>query len=70
MDMALKFANQHIDLNTIKLPEWIKGKKDWRGNSCKDIKDFIELSGNHLEETLRRFKIQMQQIKSKMHKRF
>lgn len=54
-EMAMKFAHRHIDLVTIQLPEWLKLKKDWRGNPCKDIKDFINISGNDEEETLNNF---------------
>ena len=50
-DMAMKFAHRHIDLVTIQLPEWLMLKKDWRGNPCKDIKDFINISGNSQDET-------------------
>jgi hypothetical protein len=54
-DMAMKFAHRHIDLITIQLPDWLKLKKDWRGNPCKDIKDFINISGNDQDETLDHF---------------
>lgn len=50
-DMAMKFAHRHIDLVTIQLPEWLQYKKDWRGNPCKDIKDFINISGSDQDET-------------------
>ena len=50
-EMAMKFAHRHINLITIQLPEWLKLKKDWRGNPCKDIKDFIAISGTDEEET-------------------
>jgi len=43
---ALKNALKHIKLFTIELPKWLQGKKDWRGNSCKDLKDFINLAGD------------------------
>jgi len=54
-EMAMKFAHRHIDLVTIQLPEWLKFKKDWRGNPCKDIKDFINISGTDLEDTINNF---------------
>jgi len=54
-EMAMKFAHRHIDLVTIQLPEWLKLKKDWRGNACKDIKDFIGISGTDEDETLGNF---------------
>jgi hypothetical protein len=54
-DMAMKFAHRHIDLVTIELPDWLKLKKDWRGNPCKDIKDFIAISGTDVDETTTNF---------------
>src|SRR5665647_1509097 len=54
-EMAMKFAHRHIDLVTIQLPDWLKLKKDWRGNACKDIKDFIGISGTKEDETLGNF---------------
>ena len=39
--MAAKIALDHIGLKTMELPEWLGTKKDFRGNPCKDIKDFI-----------------------------
>ena len=39
--MAAKIALDHIGLKTMELPEWLATKKDFRGNPCKDIKDFI-----------------------------
>jgi len=56
-EMAMKFADQHIDLITIQLPEWLKLKKDWRGNACKDIKDFIGICGSNQDETLREVQV-------------
>ena len=48
---ALSFALQHIYLFTVYLPEWLTYKKDWRGNPCKDIKDFINIAGDTFEKT-------------------
>lgn len=56
-EMAMKFAHQYIDLVTIQPPEWLKLKKDWRGNTCKDIKDFIGISGIDQDETLGNFQV-------------
>lgn len=39
--MARKNALEHINMYTMTLPEWLSIKKDFRGNPCKDIKDFI-----------------------------
>jgi len=54
-EMAMKFAHSHIDLVTIQLPQWLSQKKDWRGNPCKDIKDFINISGATQDETCGHF---------------
>ncbi|MCX6231110.1 MAG: hypothetical protein NTZ33_06160 [Bacteroidetes bacterium] len=48
---ALKNALKHIDVFSIELPEWLCWKKDFRGNPCKDLKDFINLSGDDKEQT-------------------
>lgn len=53
--MALKNAVKYIDLLTIELPEWLGTKKDFRGNPCKDLKDFINLIGENEEETRKQF---------------
>lgn len=54
---AMKFAHRHINLCTIHLPEWLKHRKDWRGNDCKDIKDFINIAGENQDQTLHQFNI-------------
>ncbi len=48
---ATKQALKHMNLNTLELPEWISFKKDFRGNPCKDVKDFINISGTDQEST-------------------
>lgn len=50
-DQALKNAMKHISLFTIELPEWLRAKKDFRGNPCKDLKDFINMSGEDIDAT-------------------
>jgi hypothetical protein len=50
-------ALKHIELYNIVLPKWIIRHLDWRGNPCKDLKDFINLSGNSRDETERDFTI-------------
>jgi hypothetical protein len=52
---AMKLAHQHMNLFTIQLPEWIRLKKDWRGNPCKDIKDFINMVGDNQDDTESQF---------------
>lgn len=48
---AHKNALKHIDQYTIELPAWLKYKTDWRGNPCKDLKDFINIAGETEEST-------------------
>jgi len=48
---ALKNALKHINIYTLELPKWLKFKKDFRGNPCKDLKDFINLSGSTQDQT-------------------
>lgn len=38
-----KLALQYMDLQTIELPQWLKERKDNRGRSRKDLRDFLEL---------------------------
>ena len=54
---ALSFALKHIKLHTIALPQWLNQKKDWRGNPCKDLKDFVNISGSEKEQTLKNFQV-------------
>jgi hypothetical protein len=54
---AYKFALKNISLFTLYLPEWIKYRMDWRGNPCKDAKDFINLSGKDKQETKDNFDV-------------
>ncbi len=48
---AYKNALKFIDLLTIELPHWLANKTDWRGNQCKDLKDFIAYAGDSIEKT-------------------
>jgi hypothetical protein len=54
---ALKFADRYINLLTIQLPDWLSKRNDWRGNPCKDIKDFINIAGKDQDQTLHQFNI-------------
>jgi len=56
-DQAVKNALKHISLYSIELPQWLAYKKDFRGNPCKDLKDFINLSGNDADGTTHTFKV-------------
>ena len=38
---AHKLAMEHLDLRTIWLPDWLGQKRDWRGNACKDVRDYL-----------------------------
>ncbi len=44
-------ALKHMNLYTMQIPDWIKHKKDWRGNASKDMKDFINLAGHDEDGT-------------------
>lgn len=55
--MAMEFAHKHMNLYTIHLPEWLKLKRDWRGNPCKDVKDFINIAGDDMDETIGQFSV-------------
>lgn len=48
---ARKQALKHMSLHTLQLPEWLQFKKDFRGNPCKDVKDFINISGDNQDAT-------------------
>lgn len=50
-EQAMKNAMKHISLFTIELPEWLKFKRDFRNNPCKDLKDFINYAGDHQDST-------------------
>ena len=54
---ALKNALQHYNLYTVELPLWLKTKNDWRGNPCKDLKDFINISGTDADQTTYQFNV-------------
>lgn len=53
--MALKNAVKYIDMFTLELPQWLDAKRDFRGNPCKDLKDFINLIGSNQETTKMQF---------------
>lgn len=48
---AMLNALKHIKLYTVELPKWLQHKNDWRGNPCKDLKDFINLAGEDIGRT-------------------
>jgi hypothetical protein len=48
-------AIKHMNINTVFLPEWLSAKRDWRGNACKDVKDFCQVAGSNEEETRMEF---------------
>lgn len=35
----------YLNLCQIVLPDWLTKRKDWRGNSCKDVRDFLRFQG-------------------------
>lgn len=54
--MALKNAIKYVEVLTLELPDWLSKKRDFRGNPCKDLKDFINLIGDDLDATRSQFK--------------
>lgn len=39
---AYRLGMMHLDMYTLYLPEELKLRKDWRGNPCKDVRDFFK----------------------------
>jgi hypothetical protein len=58
-ESALKYMN----LFTLELPGWLKLKRDWRGNPCKDAKDFINLAGKDEDDTRDKFTVLIRRAK-------
>jgi len=54
---AIKMGLKHINIRSMEMPSWIDKKKDWRGNPCKDVKDFISVSGNTQDQTTHNFNV-------------
>ena len=52
---AVKLGLKHINMFTLEVPDWVKKKSDWRGNPCKDIKDWINIVGKDLSATANSF---------------
>lgn len=50
-EAAKSFGMYYLDVKDIRLPEWLKQKKDNRGKPRKDIKDFIEITGKNRDQT-------------------
>lgn len=44
-----RFALENWDIYTLWIPRYILEIKDWRGNSCKDFKDYLDLGGDQKE---------------------
>lgn len=38
---AHRLAMEYLELRTIWLPEWLAQRTDWRGNVCKDVRDYL-----------------------------
>ena len=62
-EAARKMALKYMNLYTIELPEWLSKKKDWRGNPCKDVKDFINIAGKNEDETREKFAVLIRRAK-------
>ncbi len=39
-----KLALDHLEMKTLWLPTRITDKKDWRGNACKDLTDYVRIT--------------------------
>jgi hypothetical protein len=48
---AYENALKHITMFNVELPIWLKKHNDWRGNPCKDLKDFINIAGSEKSAT-------------------
>lgn len=57
-EAAKNLALRFLKIKTVWLPSELQDKKDWRGNPCKDLTDFL----NHYEE--RKFSYLVQSAKS------
>lgn len=44
-----RFALENWDIYTLWIPRYILDIKDWRGNGCKDFKDYLDLGGDQKE---------------------
>jgi hypothetical protein len=50
---AHELATQFLDLHTVRLPRELTTHKDWRGNPCKDLRDYMKYySKNHFRELI------------------
>jgi hypothetical protein len=56
-DAAHSTCSIFLDVHRLYLPEWLKLKKDHRGNACKDVTDFIKNSGKNFESCKSSFQI-------------
>ena len=48
---AKSFGLKHLDVRTIVLPESLGHKKDFRGNPCKDARDYVNTVGKDQDAT-------------------
>ncbi len=46
IEQGRQLALKYNEIYTIELPKWLRLKKDHRGNTCKDFRDFIDFSSN------------------------
>ncbi len=54
---ALKNALRFYNLYSIEIPAWIQKWDDWRGNGCKDLKDYINIAGEKKGYTEEQFSV-------------
>lgn len=41
VQQGVQLAMKYLDIKTIWLPDYLKFKRDFRGNKCKDVRDFV-----------------------------
>lgn len=62
-ESARKMALKYMTLYTLELPKWLTKKRDWRGNPCKDVKDYINIVGKDEDDTRDKFTVLMRRAK-------
>lgn len=62
-EAARSVALKYMNLHTLELPKWLLNKRDWRGNPCKDVKDFINIAGKDEDETRDKFTVLIRRSK-------
>lgn len=56
-DQAHKACDRYLNIYRMYLPIWLLERKDHRGKACKDVTDYIKVSGNDIESCRSSFKV-------------